>query len=518
MKVLLPRLLVCVVVLTLLFSGCRKDKAGKTAGEQPGEKPSENVVAMIGDEAITEADLEATLKQLPERRRDMDRKRTIHYLVDRKIYCNEAKKMGLDEDPQVQVNMERAGKEILARNFVGKFIESKAAPSEEEIRKYYDEYTDQFVIPEGIMVRRIRVVKKEDAEAAVKALKGGTRFESVARQWSKLVRRNKRGEQEWLYRKRIDPRLEKAAFEPDVGGVSDIVSMGNEYQIVKILGKSEEKLVEFKQAKSKIRFRLLLQKKRKLIHDYYENANVDRTPGEGILVKVGDEVFKEDAIAHILAKVKEKEKEKFRRRWIEYFIETTVFSKEAEKVGLQNDPDVARQIRLKRENVLAKAYRERVVEERIKITDEDVAEEYEANMDSFKIPTRLRLRLIVVETRKEAEEILKEIKGGADFSYLAGKRSIHPSSQRGGELGWFRKGEKDLALEKAALALEKYEISDIIETERGYEIIRLMGKDGGVKPLEEVRQRIEMALQSKKMAKERQRYYEKAGVKVFNDQ
>jgi len=515
MKVPLPRLLVCVAVLTLLFSGCRKDKAGNTAGEQPGEKPSENVVAMIGDEAITEAELEATLKQLPERKRDMYHKRTIHYLVDTKIYSDEAKNMGLDEDPEVREDLKRTTKKILARYFVTKRVEPEAEPSQEAVKKYYEEHTDQFVVPEGVLVRRIVVREKEDAEATLQALKEGTSFEALSRKTSG-PRSRKKGKREWLYRGRMEPELEKVAFALEKEKPSDIIKIRNGYQIIKVLEKSDERQIGFEQAKSRIRLRLLQQKKRELIHQYYEKAGVERNPGEGVLVKVGDEAFTEEDLAPILAKAKEKDKEKIKQRWIQYFIETTVFSGQAKKVGLENDPEVAGDIKRRKDDILAKAFRKRVIGDKIRVSDEEIAAYYGAHSDEFSIPLRLRLRLIVVKTREEAEEILNQIKGGAAFSYLARRRSIHPSSQRGGELGWFSKGEKDPVLEKAALALEKYEISDIIETERGYEIIRLMGKHGGgVRPLEEVHDRIKMALTKQRMEKERQRYYEKAGVKVF---
>lgn len=508
-------LILCAFVVVL--AGCRDEKMVKDKPVTTVEQPGKDVVAMVGDEPILRADLEATLEQVPERRWESLRMRTIYYIVDTKIYSKEAKKMGFHEDPELQRELEKARQELLARSFVQERIEPNIEPSAEEIRAYYDDYQDQFVIPEGMMVGRIRVVQKKHAEQAMASLRAGEPFPAVAKQWSKLVRAKDRGKQEWIYRKRIDPELEKAAFKVGIGEVSDIIKIktANEYQIVKVLGKSEEKLVEFEDIKSKIRFRLMQQNKREMIHDYYEKAKVDRNPGKGLLVKVGDEVFKEDAIAHVMAKAKEEEKDKFRRRWIEYFVDTTVFSNEAEKVGLQNDPKIARKLRLKEDDVLADAYRKRVVEENIKITDEDISKEYEANLDAFQEPLRLRLGLIVVETRDEAEEILKKIKGGEPFSLLARHKSIHPSSKKGGAIDWSNKGELDPALEAAAMNLKKDEVSDVIKTDRGYELIKLLGKRGGQKPLEEVKSRIRRVLHKKRMKEQREQYYKKWNVEIL---
>jgi len=517
MKVFGIRSVLILSMFLLLLFACREEKVVQEKSVHPADTAPEDAVAMVGDEAITRADLEATLEALPAHKREALSMRTVYYLVDTKIYSEEARKMGLQEDPEVQRELEKARKELLARSFLQERVEPNIEPSDAEIRAYYDDHQDQFVIPEGIMVQQIRVVKKEDAEAAKKALLGGESFPAVAGQWSKLVRAKDRGKQEWLYRKRIDPELEKAAFKVGIGEVSDIIKLktADEYQIVKVLDKSEEKLVAFEDIKSKIRFRLMQQNKREMIHDYYEKAGVDRNPGEGILVKVGEEVFREDAIAHVMANAKEDEKDKLRRRWIQYFVDTTVFSKEAEKVGLQDDPKIARKLRLKADDVLADAYRERVVEEKVKIRDEDISKEYEANVDKFQEPLKLKLGLIVVETRDEAEDILKRIKGGEPFSVLAREKSIDPSSKKGGAIDWSDKGDLYPALEAAAVKLKKDEVSDVVKTDRGYELIKLVDKRGGQKPLEEVTSWIRMVLHGKRMEEQREQYYKKWHVEIL---
>lgn len=511
--------ILCLSVFLLL--GCGEQRPAHQQTERMTKKPTEKIpddaVAMVGEAAIPRADLDATLEALPAHKREALFMRTLYYLVDTKIYSEEAKKMGFHEDPEIQEELEKARRELLARSFVKERIEPNIEPSDEEVRAYYDDHQDQFVVPEGIRVQRIRVVQKKDAEQAMTSLRAKEPFPTVAKQWSKLVRGKDRGKPEWLYRKRIDPALEKAAFKVGIGGVSDIIKLetANEYQIVKVLEKSEERLLKFEDIESRIRFRLMGQNKRQMIHDYYERAGVDRNPGEGILVKIGEEVFEEGAIAPILAKAKEGEKDKLRRRWIQYFVDTSVFSQEAERVGLQDEPKIARKLRLKEEDVLADSYREGVVEEKVKITDEDISKEYEANMDAFQSPLKLRLGVIVVETRDEAEDILKRIKGSEPFSVLAREKSIDPSSKRGGAMDWSNEGDLDSALEAAATKLKQGEVSDVVKTDRGYEVIKLLGKRGGQQPLEEVTSRIRMVLHRKRMEEQREQYYKKWDVEIL---
>jgi parvulin-like peptidyl-prolyl isomerase len=74
--------------------------------------------------------------------------------------------------------------------------------------------------------------------------------------------------------------------------------------------------------------------------------------------------------------------------------------------------------------------------------------------------------------KAEAEKLLKEIRGGADFAKLAKEFSDCPSAPRGGDLGYFGRGRMVPEFEKAAFALKVGQVSDVVKTESGYHIIR----------------------------------------------
>ncbi|HUG41233.1 MAG TPA: peptidylprolyl isomerase [Longimicrobiales bacterium] len=75
---------------------------------------------------------------------------------------------------------------------------------------------------------------------------------------------------------------------------------------------------------------------------------------------------------------------------------------------------------------------------------------------------------------EEARRVLAELQDGADFALLARRHSDDPgSSQRGGELGWFRRGRFVPAFDRIAFALRQGELSPIVETPFGYHIIRV---------------------------------------------
>ena len=81
----------------------------------------------------------------------------------------------------------------------------------------------------------------------------------------------------------------------------------------------------------------------------------------------------------------------------------------------------------------------------------------------------------MVKDRRLAEEILKRLKGGADFASLAREYSTCPSKAKGGDLGWFGDGQMVPAFETAVKRLSTGRISEIVPTQFGFHIIKKTG-------------------------------------------
>ncbi len=117
-------------------------------------------------------------------------------------------------------------------------------------------------------------------------------------------------------------------------------------------------------------------------------------------------------------------------------------------------------------------------------TDAQVREFYDKNPDKFKQEEALRASHILIraeekadeatkkKARAEADEVLKQLKGGADFAGLAKKHSADGSAAQGGDLNFFPKGQMVPAFDQAAWALKPGEMSDIVTTQFGYHIIK----------------------------------------------
>jgi parvulin-like peptidyl-prolyl isomerase len=138
--------------------------------------------------------------------------------------------------------------------------------------------------------------------------------------------------------------------------------------------------------------------------------------------------------------------------------------------------------------------------EKIEITEEEISQYYEENEDSFFQPEKIKARHILVESKEEAESILNQLNDGiVDFDKLARENSICPSSEQGGDLGYFTRGQMVKEFEDAAFSLEVGETSEIVQTEFGYHIIICDDIQEEHKPtFEEVKGNIENILTSRK--------------------
>ncbi|MDD3822616.1 MAG: peptidylprolyl isomerase [Sphaerochaetaceae bacterium] len=83
---------------------------------------------------------------------------------------------------------------------------------------------------------------------------------------------------------------------------------------------------------------------------------------------------------------------------------------------------------------------------------------------------------ILVKERKLAEELLKRVKGGANFAALARDFSTCPSKSKGGDLGWFGEGAMVPAFEQAVRRMSVGSVSQVVPTQFGFHIIKKTGE------------------------------------------
>jgi len=90
--------------------------------------------------------------------------------------------------------------------------------------------------------------------------------------------------------------------------------------------------------------------------------------------------------------------------------------------------------------------------------------------------SKIRVSHILVEKHSQALRILEELKKGGSFGELARRYSQCPSGKRGGDLGFFGRGQMVREFERAAFALKVGEVSAPVKTRFGYHIIKKTGE------------------------------------------
>ena len=166
------------------------------------------------------------------------------------------------------------------------------------------------------------------------------------------------------------------------------------------------------------------------------------------------------------------------------------------------------------------------------VTEAETKAFYDNNPEKFKQPELVKASHILIKvdpkdgeagkkaSRKEIEKIHKRLEKGEDFAELAKQFSQGPSNVKGGDLGYFSRGQMVKPFEDTAFALKPGEISDIIETQFGYHIIKVTDKkEEGTIEYEKIKDRLMEAMKQDKVKKDLGDYVaklrEKAKVEVF---
>ncbi len=174
-----------------------------------------------------------------------------------------------------------------------------------------------------------------------------------------------------------------------------------------------------------------------------------------------------------------------------------------------------------RRDLLISRFVETTFASKAAVTETEIRAFYDKNSEKFKKDETVKASHILIgvdakatdeekkKAREKTESLRKELAGGADFAALAKANSTCPSSQQGGDLGFFGKGQMVPSFEKAAFSLKPGDISDVVETQFGYHIIKLTEKKpAATTDYKDVKVKIEEFLKGQKVNEAIQKYLE----------
>ena len=215
-------------------------------------------------------------------------------------------------------------------------------------------------------------------------------------------------------------------------------------------------------------------------------------PPETILASFGEQIITLGEFNQLWEQIPENYKLQLtKRNVLDQIISEKLLIQESKNKGLEEDKEVLEQIAKITEQILVQILIEREILDKVMVGDEEVVKYYEENKNDFVEKEQVHLLNILVETEDEAQNLLEQLKAGGDFSEIAKEKSIGPSAAQGGDLGYIAKGTIISEIGEVVFALELGEVSDIIKTEFGFHILKVLDKKPEIiKPVEEVKEDI----------------------------
>lgn len=183
--------------------------------------------------------------------------------------------------------------------------------------------------------------------------------------------------------------------------------------------------------------------------------------------------------------------------------------------------------------IVVASMRKANVEQNVKISPQAIRDFYNKNMGKYKLPARIKLRMIVLskgasteeagQELKQAEDIRKKIRDGEDFAALAKQFSKDSKAEQGVDWGWIEPGILASDLAKVASSMREGEVSDTLKVENEFYILKCEGlRQQETLSFEEVQPQIEKELRQEEAkhfyAAWIDRLKKSASIKVFDTQ
>lgn len=490
----------CMVFLSLAFlSGCAS--TNRCASDS-------TILALVNGDPVTEEDLKYTLtvahrseeKVAP----GMIRMSTyVQKLIDDKLIMQEAYRMGIDRVADVQKALDA----YLLRESVVRLHQEevlrKVSVSEEELRAAYKKDYEQFVL--GM----IELGTEEEAKSVVEQLRGGGDFKELTKQYSTHAQ-TKDGSTVTLARRSLSAPLERAVAGLKAGEVSDAVKIDSKYYVLQLQEKREAPDDKFEENRPQLDKTMRKAREKERADEYLrllrERAplQIDRelfaaVPAEASgdelerlasdvrpIARLGDAVF---TVADLTAMLKQRKThdhgskhpanpsdlEKMKENLLNNWIDFKLVDREALSRHYETLPDFKEMVDSYKSQLFKNVFVRNVLIPRVAVTESAVKDYYEKHPEKFLKPVRYRIQQITLKTQEDAEDAAKSLREGADFSWVARRKSGSPDGEaQGSEARWIARAGIPEPAQSAIDALKPGETSPVIKLgEDAYTIVLL---------------------------------------------
>lgn len=161
------------------------------------------------------------------------------------------------------------------------------------------------------------------------------------------------------------------------------------------------------------------------------------------------------------------------REYLDRWITTQLLYDEGLKSGVVVSSDIETRLEQFRKDLIADQLVQKVIRDRAVVSEEEVRAYYDQHVQEYQ--SEFRVSHVLVNTFEDAQKVKDQI-GKRSFSYLARKYSIDKHSGAGGDLGYLSKGNMIPEFESVVFGMKLGQVSDIIESEFGYHVIKIVDR------------------------------------------
>jgi parvulin-like peptidyl-prolyl isomerase len=501
----------------------------------------EKILAVVDGEPITEGDLKYSLN-ISHRKEDLSSAgelnlpQYVQKLVDDRLITDDARRSGMDQYPEVK---EAVQAYILRESVVRLYdeeIAQKVSVTEKDVEDYYKKNYELFTL--GL----IEVQSEEEAGKILERFRKGENFEELARKYS-IHPSKKDGGRVVITRNSLSTYIYEAVSQLKPEEISDVIKIMNKYYIARLINRKEAPDEELDKMRGKIEGHIRKQKEKERSDEYlgylreHANIKIDQKLLSSIkediagvemekllkdtrpLAEVNGTVLTVGDFVTMITPSTRKSSEDVLNNWID----RKVVDYEALRRHYENNADLKEMIYRYENKLLLRAFIKNIIVPGITISDNTLEEYYNEHQKSFINPARFRVQQITVKSMDEAQDVLDNLKNGADFSWLAKRKSTDPAGSNGGDIGWVTKMDLPEPLRDVLDTLNVGDISPITKIDSLYRIIRLQGKtEEKVKEFNEVKNDVYRACFNEQLNSLLDKYVaqlkEGAKIKIYDEE
>ncbi len=422
-----------------LIIGLSAAMVGIASGKDLPVIKGKKTAATVNGDPITLEELDRDVARAP----GASRSEVLRRLINVSLIVQEAKRIGLNEQPEIRKMVESFASVTLREGLMERQVQGIKV-DEKEVEKLYKDSIKEWKISSLLF-------KKEDAaKKMVEEINAGKNFEKLSKQYVAEGKAKGSDRGEWIKAREIGPQIADVISKMKVGSVSPVIPTGSEFVIVRL---EDVRYTESAEAMKQAKEEALKRKKVEALKDYsqalikkYARVNQDvlkhidyesKAPGfeaylkdKRAVAEISGEapITVADLTQHLRMQLfhgveraieSKKLDSKKVAAGLDELIYRRVFRKEALRLGIDQTEDYKNKVKEYENSVLFGAFINKVIAPDIKLKEEEMKAYYRKHIKDYTMSEMIRINSLVFAKREDAEAALGRLRKGTEFQWLA---------------------------------------------------------------------------------------------------